>query len=192
MDITQNNDVFVEVSGLLKAMAVNLSKIGGDLRLMASGPHGGLGEITLSPMQLGSTIMPGKVNPVIPEFVTEAAFKVMANDLAVTFAASRGEFELNAFLPVIAEALLESLTLMAKASELFRERCVETLVPNPERCRALLEGSLAFAASFAPLLGYDKVASVIRAENGDPLRVRPALERALKEKEGSDGKRIPE
>jgi aspartate ammonia-lyase len=189
MDVTQNNDVFVEVSGLLKAMAVNLCKIGGDIRLMNSGPHGGFGEIRLQPMQMGSTIMPGKVNPVIPEFTTEASFKVMANDLSITLAASRGEFELNAFLPVIAESLLESLLLMKKAAELFREKCVETLEPNKERCLSLLEGSLAFAHSFAPILGYDRVASIIAEEGGDPARTRARLMKAKEEKEKEEKER---
>jgi aspartate ammonia-lyase len=101
--------VFVEVSGLLKALAVSLMKISNDLRLMNSGPHGGLGEIRLAAMQLGSTIMPGKYNPVIPEMTMQAAMKVIANDTAVTMAAAHGEFELNAFFPLIADALLERL-----------------------------------------------------------------------------------
>ena len=108
MDITQNQDVFVEVSGLLKAMAVNLIKIANDLRLMNSGPYGGIGELHLKPMQTGSTIMPGKVNPVIPEMVIQTSIKVMANDSAISMAASHGEFELNAFMPLIADSLLES------------------------------------------------------------------------------------
>ena len=122
MDITQNNDVFVEVSGLLKALAVNLSKIAGDFRLMNSGPHGGFGEIHLKAMQQGSTIMPGKVNPVIPEMVIQTSIQVMANDNAVSMAAARGEFELNAFLPLIADNLLGSLDLLNNATRIFREK----------------------------------------------------------------------
>jgi aspartate ammonia-lyase len=183
MDVTQNNDVFVEVSGLLKAMAANLSKICGDIRLMASGPNGGLGEIRLKPMQLGSTAMPGKVNPVIPEFVSVIAMKVMANDLSVTMAASRGEFELNAFLPLIAESLLESLELSRDAAKALREKCVETLSPDPGRCLAHLDASLAFAASYAPKLGYDRVASILREHGGDPQESLAALEKACGEKD---------
>ncbi len=176
MDITQNNDVFVEVSGLLKALAVNLMKISGDLRLMNSGPHGGIGEIHLKPLQAGSTIMPGKVNPVIPEMVTQVAMKVMANDYAITMAASRGEFELNAFLPLIAESLLESLMLLERAVELFRSKCIEQLEPDRERCEALLEGSYAFATSYTRVLGYDRVSEIIEQYKGNPGAVKKALE----------------
>jgi aspartate ammonia-lyase len=178
MDVTQNNDVFCEVSGLLKSMAVNLAKIAGDLRLMGSGPAGGLGEVRLRPLQAGSTFMPGKVNPVIPELALCVSMKVMANDLAVTVAASRGEFELNAFVPVIAEALLESLEILTSAARVFRLKCIETLEADPERCRKLLEGSMAFAAAYWPSLGYDRVAAIVREAGGDPARAREALEAA--------------
>ena len=181
MDITQNNDVFVEVSGLLKALAVNLMKVASDLRLMNSGPRGGLGEIRLAPVQLGSTIMPGKVNPVIPEMIMEVSMKVMANDLAVTMAAAHGEFELNAFTPLIAEALLESLGLLGRAVVIFRKNCVETMTPDPERCARLLEDSLAFATAYAVKLGYDRVTRIIEDNGGDPAKVRAALREAAGE-----------
>jgi aspartate ammonia-lyase len=187
MDVTQNNDVFCEVSGLLKAMAVNLAKIAGDLRLMASGPAGGLAEVRLQPLQMGSTFMPGKVNPVIPELALSCSMKVMANDLAVTVAASRGEFELNAFLPVIAEALLESIELLRDTVRIFRTKCVETLAPDPERCRELLDRSMAFAAAFWPRLGYERVAEIVRSAGGDPARARAALEAALAAADGGRG-----
>lgn len=176
MDLTQNNDVFVEVSGLLKAMAVNLMKISGDLRLMNSGPRGGLGEIRLAPLQAGSSIMPGKVNPVIPECVMQIAIRVIANDTAVTLAAAHGEFELNAFSPLIADALLESLSLLERAATILREKCIDTLTPNRERCAELLDKSLAFAASYIPLLGYDTVSDVIKSAGGDPAAVRKILD----------------
>lgn len=176
MDITQNNDVFVEVSGLLKALAVNLMKISGDLRLMNSGPFGGIGEIRLKALQAGSTIMPGKVNPVIPEMVTQVAMKVMANDSAITMAASRGEFELNAFLPLIADCLLESLSLLEKAVSLFQDKCIELMEPDKERCEALLEGSYAFATSYTKILGYDRVSEIIEQYKGNPAAIRKALE----------------
>ena len=178
MDITQNNDVFVEVSGLLKALAVSLMKIANDLRLMNSGPHGGLGEIRLAAMQLGSTIMPGKTNPVIAEMTIQAAMKVIANDTAVTLAAAHGEFELNAFFPLIADALLESLSLLERTVFLFRTRCVELVEPDRERCRALLEGSYAFATAYTARLGYDKVSAIIAEHRGRPDRIREALDRA--------------
>jgi aspartate ammonia-lyase len=185
MDVTQNYDVFVEVSGLLKALAVNLMKISGDLRRMNSGPRGGLGEIQLAPLQMGSTIMPGKVNPVIPEMITQVAFRVMANDHAITAAASHGEFELNAFSPLIADSLLESLSLLVRAVPLFRTKCIETLHANKERCAKLLETSLAFATAYVPQLGYDSVARIIEENNGDPQRVKTALELGVQSKKGT-------
>lgn len=175
MDITQNNDVFVEVSGLLKALAVNLMKISNDLRLMNSGPKGGFAEITLAPLQMGSTIMPGKVNPVIPEMVMQVAMKVMANDSAITMAAAHGDFELNAFLPLIADSLLENLTLLINAADLFRTRCVELLKPNEKRCRELLEASYAFATAYTPYLGYDKVSRIIEESEGDPEKAKQQM-----------------
>jgi aspartate ammonia-lyase len=179
IDITQNYDVFVEVSGLLKALAVNLMKISNDLRLMNSGPRGGFGEIRLSPLQMGSTIMPGKINPVIPEMVMQVAIRVMANDYAVTVAAAHGEFELNAFSPLIADALLESLSLLTHAVPIFRKKCIETLQPNRQRCLELLDSSLAFATAFVPKFGYDRVAQIIEENNGDPVKVREVLDQIL-------------
>ncbi|SHI09886.1 aspartate ammonia-lyase [Sporobacter termitidis DSM 10068] len=179
MDITQNNDVFVEVSGLLKALAVSLMKIANDLRLMNSGPHGGFGELRLAPLQMGSTIMPGKVNPVIAEMTIQAAMKVIANDTAVTLAAAHGEFELNAFFPLIADALLESLSLLERTVFLFRTRCVELVEPDRERCLELLNGSYAFATSYTGKLGYGAVAAIIDKHRGDPEKIRAALEAAL-------------
>jgi aspartate ammonia-lyase len=176
MDVTQNNDVFVEVSGLLKALAVNLMKTAGDLRLMNSGPLGGLGELRLAPLQAGSTIMPGKVNPVIPEMTIQAAIRVIANDYAVTTAAAHGELELNALEPLIADALLESLSLLERTVYIFRVRCVDLLSARRERCEALLEASCAFAASYVPALGYDRVAAVIARNEGEPEKVRKELE----------------
>jgi aspartate ammonia-lyase len=195
MDLTQNCDVYVEVSGLLKALAVNLSKIAGDLRLMNSGPRGGLGEIRLAPLQKGSTAMAGKVNPVIPEMVLQLGIRVFANDSAITMAASRGEFELNPFGPLIADSLLESLSLLKGGCFLFRTKCVETLTADGERCRELLDSSWAFALSWAPLLGYERVAEIIAefgAEHGasfgkDPgaaEKIRAALEAASRKKGG--------
>ena len=177
MDITQNNDVFVEVSGLLKALAVNLMKIANDLRLMNSGPKGGFGEIRLEPLQLGSTIMPGKTNPVVPEMVMQVAMKVIANDMAITMAAAHGEFELNAFMPLIADSLLENLELLIAVTELFRTKCISSLQPNVERCRELLELSYAFATAYTPELGYDKVTAIIDESAGDTNLAKKLLEK---------------
>jgi len=161
MDVTQNNDVFVEASGLIKALAVNLTKISNDLRLMNSGPYGGFGEIKLCELQQGSSIMPGKINPVIPEMVMQCSMRVMANDSAIGMAASHGEFELNAFLPLIADSLLESLSLMTAAVRLFREKCIEPLQVSAENCSRHLDASYAFAVSYIGRLGYDTVSRVV-------------------------------
>ncbi len=181
MDITQNNDVFVEVSGLLKALAVNLMKISNDLRLMNSGPKGGLGELHLAAMQKGSTIMPGKVNPVIPEMTMQVAMRVMANDTAITMAAAHGEFELNAFLPLIADCLLESLSLLEQGVWLFRTHCIELLQPDGAQCARLLEQSCAFATAYITVLSYDAVSTIIHQCDGDAALVRQKLEAAVQE-----------
>lgn len=159
MDITQNNDVFVEVSGLLKALAINLMKISNDLRLMNSQAFG---EISLEPVQQGSTIMPAKVNPVIPEMTMQVSMKVISNDMAITLASERGEFELNAFLPLIADSLLESLSILKEAVYLFRTKCVEVLKCNPDRCSKHLEDSSSFGVKYLQSLGYDVVSKVIK------------------------------
>lgn len=172
MDLTQNNDVFAEVSGLLKALAVNLMKISGDLRLMNSGPHGGLGEISLQELQAGSTLMPGKVNPVIPEMMTQVAVRVMANDNAITFCAASGNFELNAFLPLIADSLLESLSLLNGALPIFRTKCIDTLAPNIDVCRAHLDRSMVLVTALAPYIGYAEAAELVKECAGHPGRLR--------------------
>ena len=177
MDITQNNDVFVEVSGLLKALAVNLMKIANDLRLMNSGPKGGLGEIKLEALQLGSTIMPGKINPVIPEMVIQTAMKVIANDTAITMASAHGEFELNAFMPLIADSLLESLELLTASTELFRTKCISSLQPNVERCEEILDSSYAFATAYTTTLGYDEVTAIIEKSGGNTETAKKLLEK---------------
>lgn len=181
MDITQNNDVFVEVSGLMKALAVNLIKISNDLRLMGSGPHGGFGEIKLAPMQMGSTIMPGKINPVIPEMVMQTGMKVIANDTAITTAAAHGEFELNAFLPFIADSLLESLSLLQRAVTIFQTKCIELIEPDKERCEELLNRSYAFATEYTAKLGYDMVSQVIAEYKGDSRLIKEALVQMVKD-----------
>ncbi|MCX7779389.1 MAG: aspartate ammonia-lyase [Negativicutes bacterium] len=163
IDITQNADVFVEVSGLLKALAVNLTKIANDLRLMSSGPRAGFGEIRLPEMQAGSSIMPGKVNPVIPEAVNQAAYHIMASDMAVTLAAQAGQLELNAFLPLLAHHLLHGIETLTRAAELLAERCISGISANREHCLALLNESLAVAAALTPYLGYDLASEVAHA-----------------------------
>lgn len=178
MDVTQNNDVFVEVSGLLKALAVNLMKIANDLRLMNSGPHGGFGEIKLAPLQQGSTIMPGKINPVIPEMTMQCAMKVMANDSAMTMAASHGDFELNAFFPLIADSLLESIQFLTASTDIFRTKCIALLQVDEDRCAELLAHSAAFGTAYIQQLGYDKVSEIIK--NNSPAKAKEILDSLVK------------
>lgn len=155
IDSTQNMDVFVEVSGLLKAASVNLIKISGDLRLMNSGPRGGLGEITLPERQAGSTIMPGKINPVMAEMIAQVGMKVIANDSAITQAASMGQFELNAFAPLIADALLESLSLLEKGVVAFTTHCIKGITANVGVCLSHVENSTVLATALVHHLGYE-------------------------------------
>lgn len=175
MDPTQNNDVFVEVSGLLKASAVNLAKIVGDLRLMASGPTGGLGEIHLPELQAGSSIMPGKVNPVIPEAVRQAAYQVIANDQAITLGAQGGELELNAMLPLIADNLLSSLDLLTRAAAGLAKRCISGIEACIGRCLEALEHSLVYATALVPHIGYERAALVVKSARAQGMTIRQAV-----------------
>lgn len=162
IEATQNADVFVEVSGILKACAASLLKVCTDLRLMASGPEAGLGEIRLPQRQAGSSIMPGKVNPVIPEAVSQTAMLVMGYDQTIAFAAASGNLELNAFLPLIAHCLLESCTLLARACDILRRHCVEGIEANEERCRSHVESSTATATALLPLIGYENACRIVQ------------------------------
>ncbi len=155
IDATQNADVFAEVSGILKAHAVNLLKITSDLRLLSSGPDGGIGEIRLPPRQAGSSIMPGKVNPVIPEAVTQAAIAAIAHDAAVTQACAMGNLELNAFMPLIADGLLDMLEVLANACDILRRFCVESIEPIEARCRSHVENAVAIATALIERIGYE-------------------------------------
>ena len=179
MDVTQNADVFVEVSGLLKTAAVTLAKIAGDLRLLSSGPRGGIAEFSLPQLQAGSSIMPGKVNPVMPEAITQLSFQLIANDLAITLAAQAGQLELNAFLPLIAHNLLQSLDLLHHGVTLFIDRCLRDVTVNAARSSDWLEQSFALATAVAPYLGYHTASELAReaGERGMTMRAL-LLERA--------------
>lgn len=172
VDATQNTDAFLEVSGALKTLAVNLSKIANDLRLMASGPRTGFGEITLPAMQPGSSIMPGKVNPVMAEVVNQVAFQVQGNDFTVALACGAGQLELNVMEPVVVFNLLQSLDILRNVIKVFKERCVVGIVANVERCRNLVENSVGVVTAINPHVGYE-VASRIAKEaiiTGRPVR----------------------
>ncbi|PKM58015.1 MAG: aspartate ammonia-lyase [Firmicutes bacterium HGW-Firmicutes-3] len=172
MDTYQNMDVFVEVSGFLKACATNLIKISSDLRLMASGPAGGLDEIRLEPLQAGSSIMPGKVNPVICESVLQAGLKVIGNDAVLTQAAYLGQLELNAFTPLIADTLLESLDLLIRSVDCFDRLCIQTLTANTENCKSHLEKSTALSAALIHHLGYEQTATITLAAKEANMTLR--------------------
>jgi aspartate ammonia-lyase len=180
VEATQNADVFVEVSGILKACAVNLLKIASDIRLLSSGPDAGIGELRIPERQAGSSIMPGKVNPVIPEAVSQAAMAVMANDQAIAQACSLGSLELNPFLPLVADALLGSLDLLRNACSIFRRFCVAGLEADEARCRRNVEGATAVLTALAERIGHQAATEVARAarENGKSVR-EIVLERGL-------------
>ena len=172
VDATQNMDSFVEVSGMLKAYAVNLMKIASDLRLLASGPATGIGEISLPPIQAGSSIMAGKINPVMPEAVTQTALRVMGNDQTITLAAALGQLELNHLLPLLTHTLLESLTLLINASEGLAQNCLPGIQANPERCRVHVEQSGALATVLVPVLGYDRVERLLAQAEASGRTIR--------------------
>jgi len=161
VDATQNADAFVEVSGILKALAATLIKICTDLRLLSSGPQSGFGEITLPAMQAGSSIMPDKINPVIPEAVTQAAIRVIGNDLQITMAAASGNLELSQFMPLIADALLNSIDLLTRGCELLRTHCVEGIAANEEQCRMHTRTCTAAATALVDTVGYDKSEEIV-------------------------------
>jgi fumarate hydratase class II len=165
-------DALVEASGALKTVAVSLNKIANDLRLMGSGPRAGLAEIFLPELQKGSSIMPGKVNPVVPEVVTQVAAQVIGNDQAITVGGMQGHFELNVFVPLIARNLLESIRLLAAASRLLAEKCVDGIEANRENAERYAELTLSAATALNPYLGYDRVTEIVKtaAATGRPLR----------------------
>ena len=165
-------DGLVEASGALKTVAVSLTKIANDLRLMGSGPRAGLAEIYLPELQKGSSIMPGKVNPVIPEVVTQVAAQVIGNDAAITAGGMQGHFELNVFVPLIARNLLQSIALLASASRLLAEKCVDGIEANREQCERYAELTLAAATALNPHIGYDRASEIVKtaAASGRSLR----------------------
>jgi fumarate hydratase class II len=165
-------DALVETSGALKTVAVSLTKIANDIRYLGSGPRAGLGELILPELQKGSSIMPGKVNPVIPEVVTQVAAQVIGNDAAITVGGLQGHFELNVFVPLLARNLLDSIRLLASASRLFAEKCVDGIEANREVAEHYAELTLSAATALNPYIGYDKATEIVKeaASSGRPLR----------------------
>ena len=171
-DATQNLDGFVFTSSMLKTCAVNLSKICNDLRLLSSGPKTGIGEINLPPKQNGSSIMPGKINPVIPEVVSQVAYNVIGNDTTVTLAAEAGQLELNAFEPVVFYKIFESIDTMTGAVRTLIDNCILGITANRKRCEQLVESSVSLATALCPYIGYKKAADIAKQslETGIPVR----------------------
>lgn len=172
IDETQNLDGYVAVSGVLKTCAVNLSKISNDLRLMSSGPRTGLGEIKLPAKQNGSSIMPGKVNPVIPEVVNQIAFNIIGNDITITMAAEAGQLELNAFEPIIFYNLFESIDTLTNGVDTLVNNCVLGITANKERCKQLVDNSVGIITALCPHVGYKKSAEIAKTalKTGRPIR----------------------
>jgi aspartate ammonia-lyase len=160
VEATQDAGAFVQLSGVLKRVAVKLSKTCNDLRLLSSGPRAGLYEINLPPVQAGSSIMPGKVNPVIPEVVNQIAFEVIGNDVTVSFAAEAGQLQLNAFEPVIAHSLFKSLMHLLNGCDTLRERCVKGITANREHLKGLVERSIGIVTALNPYIGYTSATQV--------------------------------
>lgn len=185
IDATQNLDSFVAVSGAIKACAVTLSKIANDLRLMSSGPRAGFGEINLPAKQNGSSIMPGKVNPVIPEVVNQVAFNIIGNDVTITMAAEGGQLELNAFEPIIFYCLFQSIDTLAYAVNTFVDNCVSGITANEDRCRYLVENSVGIITAICPHVGYQKAAEIAKEaiKTGEPVRGLILQDGALTEEE---------
>ncbi len=186
-DATENLDCFVAVSGAVKSCAMSLSKMCNDLRLLASGPRTGFGEINLPAMQNGSSIMPGKVNPVIPEVVNQAAFQVMGNDVTVSMAAEAGQMELNAFEPVVFRNLFEELDVLRNSVDTLTVNCIAGITANRERCRELMEMSVGASTALVPYIGYAKAAEIAKTALRTKRNVRDiVLEQGLVDPEVLD------
>jgi aspartate ammonia-lyase len=190
VEATADTGVFVQLSGVLKRCAVKLSKICNDLRLLSSGPRAGLGEINLPPMQPGSSIMPGKVNPVIPEVVNQVCFDIIGGDITVTMAAEAGQLQLNVFEPIIAYRLLRGMVILTRACDVLRVRCIDGITANRARMRAFVESSIGIITALVPVLGYEVATEIAKEalESGrgvyelvcdKGLMTREALDRAL-------------
>lgn len=175
IDGTQNIDGFAAVSSAVKECALAMSKIANDLRLMSSGPRTGFGEINLPARQNGSSIMPGKVNPVIPEVVNQVAFRIVGNDVTISMAVEAGQFELNAFEPVVFEALFQSLKMLNRAAQTFTVNCVDGITANEERCNELLNASVGIVTALCPYIGYAQAAKLAKEALAKRIPIRTLL-----------------
>ena len=175
IDATQNLDGFVYVSGIVKACATSLSKIANDLRLMSSGPRAGFAEINLPAKQNGSSIMPGKINPVIPEVVNQIAFNIIGNDATITLAAEAGQLELNAFEPIIFYCLFESLETLANGVDVFRKDCIEGITVNLDNCKDEVEKSIGIVTALCPHIGYTKASQLAKRALNEKRKVKDIL-----------------
>jgi aspartate ammonia-lyase len=162
IEATWDTGAYVQLSGVLKRIAVKLSKICNDLRLLSSGPRTGLGEINLPRMQPGSSIMPGKVNPVIPEVMNQVAFDIIGKDVTITMAAESGQLELNVMEPIIAHCLFTGIARLTRTCRILRDRCVDGITANREHCRRLVEGSIGIVTALAPVIGYEPCAALAK------------------------------
>jgi len=188
IDATQNLDCFAAVSAAIKTCAISLSKIANDLRLMSSGPRTGFGEINLPPKQNGSSIMPGKVNPVIAEVMNQVTFNIIGNDITITMAVEAGQLELNAFEPVIFYKLFESIETLAKGVNTFVENCIKGITANRMRCKELVDNSVGIITAICPHIGYKKAAEIAKTaiETGKPVREIAIQKGVLSESELDD------
>ena len=175
VEATQDTGVFVMLSGVLKRVAVKMSKVANDLRLLSSGPRAGLNEINLPPVQAGSSIMPGKVNPVIPEVVNQICFAAIGNDLTVTMAVEAGQLQLNAFEPIMARALLQSMTYVRQGCYIFADRCVSGITANVEKMRRDVENSIGTVTALAPHIGYENATAVAQKAQATGGSVRDVV-----------------
>jgi fumarate hydratase class II len=177
-----NRDALVELSGALKVIAVSLTKIASDLAMMGSGPRAGIGELLLPELQKGSSIMPGKVNPVIPEVVLQVSAQVIGNDAAITIGGMQGNFELNVRVPLIARNLLESIRLLTSTARIFAEKCVRGIEANADGCHRSAESTLAAATALNPFIGYDRAAEIVKEAAGSGRMLREvAYEKGVNE-----------
>jgi aspartate ammonia-lyase len=187
VEATQDCGAFVQLSGVLKRVATKLSKTCNDLRLLSSGPRAGLGEINLPAVQAGSSIMPGKVNPVIPEVVNQIAFEVIGNDITVSFAAEAGQLQLNAFEPIIAHSLFKSITHLRQGCLTLEKRCVRGITANREVLRASVERSIGIVTALNPYIGYTNATAVAQEAHRSGRKVSEVvLERGLLSREKLD------